>query len=403
MISIIVPIYNIAEYLPQCIESLLNQSFSELEIILVDDGSTDGSFAVCENYKSKDSRVVVIHKKNGGLVSARKAGIKAAKGQYIAYVDGDDWIEPDMYEQMYQKLIKENVDVVMCGRYEDTGRTRKAVFHGIDEGRYEKEMLKKLVYPKMIVGGAFFEWGIFPGLWDKLYRRECIEHFQLAVDERITMGEDAACVYPCLLNVNSIYVMKKCLYHYRQSPMSMVKKILMPELEQKQFYILYHSVRQCLEQYTDIFDLRQQWRDYILFLMVPRADALLKDIQKLDYLFPFSKVKKESNIILYGMGTYGQRLYRHIKQTGICNIVVAVDQNHEELRRQGLLVESPEKIIDYEFDAIVVASSFFKVRHAIYLELIKKYPMEKVHLMDEDLIKSNDIQKKFGLIDNRYS
>ena len=142
MISIIVPIYNIAEYLPQCIESLLHQSFSDLEIILVDDGSTDGSFAICEHYRSQDRRIVVIHKKNGGLVSARKVGIKVARGQYIAYVDGDDWIEPDMYEQMYQKLIQENVDVVMCGRYEDTGRTRKAVFHGIDEGRYEKKALR---------------------------------------------------------------------------------------------------------------------------------------------------------------------------------------------------------------------------------------------------------------------
>ena len=168
MISIIVPIYNIAEYLPQCIESLLHQSFSDLEIILVDDGSTDGSFAICEHYRSQDRRIVVIHKKNGGLVSARKVGIKVARGQYIAYVDGDDWIEPDMYEQMYQKLIQENVDVVMCGRYEDTGRTRKAVFHGIDEGRYEKKALRKVVYPKMIAGGAFFEWGIFPGLYRML-------------------------------------------------------------------------------------------------------------------------------------------------------------------------------------------------------------------------------------------
>lgn len=402
MISIIVPIYNIAEYLPQCIESLLHQSFSDLEIILVDDGSTDGSFAICEHYRSQDTRIVVLHKKNGGLVSARKAGIKAARGQYIAYVDGDDWIEPDMYEQMYQKLIQENVDVVMCGRYEDTGRTRKAVFHGIDEGRYEKKALQKVVYPKMIAGGAFFEWGIFPGLWDKLYRRECIECFQLAVDERITMGEDAACVYPCLLNVNSIYVMKQCLYHYRQSSMSMVKKVLTPEREQKQFHILYHFVNQHLEQYSNIFDLRQQWKDYILFLMVPRADTLLEDIQKLDYLFPFPQVKRGSNIILYGMGTYGQRLYRYIKKTGICNIIMAADQNSEELKRQGFLAESPEKIADYSFDAIVVASSFFKVRHAIYLELVKKYPREKVHLMDETLIKSKDTQKRFGLIDDTY-
>lgn len=103
MISVIVPIYNVAVYLEQCMESILRQTYTELEIILVDDGSTDGCYQICEEYKKKDSRVVVLHKENGGLVSARKAGIQAATGNYIAWVDGDDWIEPDMYERMYRR------------------------------------------------------------------------------------------------------------------------------------------------------------------------------------------------------------------------------------------------------------------------------------------------------------
>ncbi len=114
-ISIIVPIYNIASYLRQCIESILRQTYTDLEIILVDDGSTDGCYEICEEYRQKDSRVTVIHKENGGLVSACKAGIRAAAGDLNACVDGDDWIEPDMYERMYRKMTGQDVDVVMCG------------------------------------------------------------------------------------------------------------------------------------------------------------------------------------------------------------------------------------------------------------------------------------------------
>ena len=106
MISVIVPIYNVEAYLPQCIESILHQTYTDLEIILIDDGSKDGCAGICEEYRQRDSRIVVIHKENGGLVSARKAGLKAAAGAYIAYVDGDDWIEPNMYECMYHIMIK---------------------------------------------------------------------------------------------------------------------------------------------------------------------------------------------------------------------------------------------------------------------------------------------------------
>lgn len=273
MISVIVPIYNIAGWLPQCIESICAQTYRDLEIILVDDGSTDGCYDICEDYGRRDARITVIHKENGGLVSARKAGVRAASGEYIACVDGDDWIEPVMFERMYHAITEQNTDVVMCGRYEDTGNVSRQVFHGIPEGRYEKEALKREVYPSMIVKDAFFEWGIFPGIWDKLFRKNCVKDFQMAVDERLMMGEDAACVYPCLLNVNSIYIMRECLYHYRQTVSSMVKRQQDYEKEREQFRILYHSVDKELAKYISVYDLRDQWKKYVLFLMIPRADG----------------------------------------------------------------------------------------------------------------------------------
>ena len=110
-VSIVVPIYNVEKYLDRCIQSLLAQTLKEIEIILVDDGSDDGCAQICDQYAERDSRIKVVHKKNGGLDSARKAGIAIASGKYVGYVDGDDWIEPFMYERMVELAEKYGANV----------------------------------------------------------------------------------------------------------------------------------------------------------------------------------------------------------------------------------------------------------------------------------------------------
>lgn len=397
MISIIVPIHNVRPFLKQCIESLICQTLSEIEIILVDDGSTDGSSYICDEYVKKDSRITAIHKVNGGLVSARKAGLRAAQGQYIAFVDGDDWIEEDMYERMYRKMEEQAVDVVMCGRYEDVGSIGKEVFHGIPEGRYGKQELMHLVYPQMITTDDFYEYRIFPVIWDKLFCRECIEEFVFAVDDRITMGEDAACVYPCLLNVDSIFVMHECLYHYRQTLFSMIKKIPDPKEERERFQILYQSVNENLKKYINIYDVREQWNRFMLFLMIPRADGLYQGYGGLEYLFPFTKVKKGSKIVLYCAGTYGQRLYQYLKKTAFCQVTAWVDRNYLQLQDMGLPVENPEVLQERDYDAIVIANMFARSRKALYNELAFRYPHEKIHMLDEALIIEPETMRAFGL------
>lgn len=396
MVSIIVPVYNVEKYLRQCLDSICGQTYRNIEIILVDDGSTDGCYGICEEYKKKDRRVKVLHKKNGGAVRARKDGLTIASGQYLAYIDSDDWIEADMIEKLYNTMEREQVDVVMCGRYEDTENSSRKVFHGIGEGRYNKTELLENVYPRMIVNGSFFEWGLFPGMWDKLFRRECLEPFQISVDDRLTMGDDAACVYPCLLNADSIYILHECLYHYCQTPLSMVKKTSDIQVERERFRILYRSVYDIFDRYKGIYDLREQWREYVLFLMVARADVLYEGIEKLDYLFPYPDVRRGSRIVIYGAGTYGQRLYRYLTRTNFCVVAAMADRNYGELQRQGLPVIAPEEIGNYEYDSIVIAISFAKTRNMVLKELKGKYPKSKVYAIDEDLIKSGTTREAVG-------
>lgn len=399
MISVVVPIYNVAEYLEVCIESICNQTFKDMEIVLVDDGSVDGCYEICERYRDRDSRIRVVRKENGGLVSARKAGMRIASGQYIAFVDGDDWIEPDMYERMYQTLSEQDVDIVMCGLYEDTGTARKEIFHGMREKKYEKKDMMREMYPCMIAGERFFEWHIFPGICGKLFRRACMEEFLFSVDERITMGEDLACVYPCLLHVDSVYIMHECLYHYRQTLSSMSKSVPAPYLERTRFQILYQTVTKKLAEQACIFDLREQWKKHILFLMVPRADGLYKGYGELKYLFPFPQVKKGSRIILYGAGTYGQRLYAYLKRSGFCQVVSWVDRNYLQLQEMGLPVEAPTVLPEKEYDAIVIANMFWKSRESLYKELCGKYPGREIYMIDEALIFSDETMRAFGLVE----
>ena len=121
-ISIVVPVYNVEEYLEECIESIIKQSYPNIQIILVDDGSTDSSGLICDKYAQNDSRIEVIHQNNAGVVEARKAGLKRTIGEYVGFVDGDDYIDENMYERLLEYALQENVDIVHTGYWYETGK-----------------------------------------------------------------------------------------------------------------------------------------------------------------------------------------------------------------------------------------------------------------------------------------
>lgn len=397
MISVIVPVYNVRKYLEQCIESICSQTYKNLEIILVDDGSSDGSAEICNYYQKKDNRIVVLHKKNEGLVKARKVGLQKSHSKYIAYVDGDDWIEPEMFEELYDAIIKSNADIVMCGHYNDTGNISQKAYHNIHGGYYGKKQLLESVYPEMITGRAFFDWKVYPALWGKLFKKESIIPYQMEVNESLKMGEDAACIYPALLNADSIYVLHECLYHYRQTTTSMVKNIQSYAKERAQFQLLYYSVDKSFKEFKDIFDLREQWLKYVLFLMIPRSDGLYRGYDKLGFLFPFKEVHKGSDIVLYGAGTYGQRLYNYLKRTDFCNVVLWLDRNYIELQKMGLDVKNPSELETCECNVVVIANTYEQSRKELYKELSEKYSAKEICMIDEQLIFSMETRKAFGL------
>lgn len=211
--SVIVPIYNIEEYLKRCIDSVLSQTFGDFELILVDDGSPDNCPRICDEYKDKDERIKVIHKQNGGLVSARQAGIKIASGAYVFHLDGDDYISPDALQSAYDIIQKTNADIVSFSYSEaNESGVGKKVDDILPEGLYEKDDIIHKIYPVLLCDENMLS--AFYFIWARAIKRELIYPVQLSVSTKISHGEDVCCVVPCFLKAERVYFSKKSVYFY---------------------------------------------------------------------------------------------------------------------------------------------------------------------------------------------
>lgn len=220
--SVIVPVYNIEPYLHSCIKSILNQTFQSFELILVDDGSVDACPAICDEYAEKDERVKVIHKENGGLVSARQAGLVSSGGKYIVNVDGDDWIDRTMLEDAHRIIEDYHVDIVTFSFFyaHDTYRMRAA--EPVKSGFYGKREMEKIIYPRILMDASAEHMQYF--LWGKAIRRELLIKHEMKVPKEVTYGEDLLCILPVYLEAQSVFVCDKSVYFYRQRETSMVRK-----------------------------------------------------------------------------------------------------------------------------------------------------------------------------------
>ena len=217
--SVIIPIYNVEKYLKICIDSVLNQIYENFELILVDDGSTDDSSNICDQYKLKDNRIAVIHKTNGGLVSARKAGAIIASGDYICCIDGDDYVENDYLLSFNNVITRFTPDVLCCSYYIDTDGKKEKNILPYRKGMYSRNDIINEIFPCLIQAedATYFR----PSVWAKAFKKEKYLPIQMQIDEHLKIGEDGACTIPIVYNSNSIYIMDNCSYFYRRFENSM--------------------------------------------------------------------------------------------------------------------------------------------------------------------------------------
>ena len=208
MISIIIPVYKVEPYLRQCVESVLGQTYRDLEVLLIDDGSPDRCGEICDEYGAKDQRVRVFHTENRGLSAARNLGLSEAKGEYIGFVDSDDWIEPDMYEVLLRRLEETGADIGVCGLWYENGSTSTP--SKIPDVIYEGADSLKALLDRKISNHA----------WNKLYRRTVFDFVSFPEGRN---HEDIATMHRILNEAQIVAVIPDPEYHYRQRTDSITK------------------------------------------------------------------------------------------------------------------------------------------------------------------------------------
>lgn len=224
-ISIIIPAYNVAGYLEKCLDSILAQTFTEYEVILVDDGSTDNTPAICDEYAEKDSRIMVIHKENEGVSVARNTGINKAKGEYILFFDGDDFVEPYTCKELFQLAKEKKADTIIYGYHRfEKGKVKETCFPRFKEGIYEGEDILSQLIPRFIgiSDKGINQWlrqeenALYvenPALWRTMVSSKVVKENQIQFHKNLKVGEDTIFISEYLSFASRCYVYKKCYYY----------------------------------------------------------------------------------------------------------------------------------------------------------------------------------------------
>lgn len=300
-ISIIVPVYNVEKYLDRCIESIINQSYKNLEIILINDGSTDGSGAICEEWKKRDSRIVVFHKENGGASSARNVGLDYATGEYIGFVDSDDWTEPMMYQRLYQLIKEHDAEIAVC----DSVKTTK-------NSEIQVEILSRTEHLN-----RFFRVNDNPpviGLWRRLIKKELLEGYSF-IEGR--MNEDIHTSYWLAHKSCKTVQTNEQFYHYFRN----VEGVTNSAFSEKKMDLIYiwdivkQMTSELSPEYLEVCDKNCKRARFTLLCQMhingyDKKDVKIRAIKKM--------LKKEVRASFYDLMRWKMSLSRKILLIFVC-------------------------------------------------------------------------------------
>lgn len=408
LISVIVPIYMIDRYIGLCIESIINQTYKNLEIILVDDGGNDRCPEICDLYKKKDKRIKVIHKPNGGLVSARKAGLQQSNGKYISYIDGDDWVDTKYIENLYSIAKISNSDMVCAGFTRDLFSQSAQFTNSLSVGIYKGEKLTEL-WKTMISNGSFYRPGISTYVWNKLFKRELLLEPQNNVDNRISIGEDGAVTYPVLLKCQRVSVVDNVSYHYRQREDSMLKQSSSYVEEVQKLLYLYNYMMHWSSITPPELDIESQVINYILSIAIIRSGGQLPQ----EDFSIFNANYHDKNVVIYSAGTFGQQLVNRFRETNYCKVISWIDDDYWEYRRCCLDVDPVESISSLSYDFILIATVDKAISESVTKRLFNLgVAKEKIltvavpddrksfikYFLDISALKTVDVNKKKGIL-----
>lgn len=340
MVSIIVPVYDAEKYLDRCLNSIFQQTLEDIEIICVNDGSNDGSLDIIKKYAKKDTRICIVDKKNGGLVSARKAGVSEAKGKYIGFVDSDDWIEPEMYEKLYSHARDSNCDIVCSGYYFEGNYVSRHVDQ-VDFGVYDSKKMQGL-RDLTVMNLGKRSVGIRASLCCKLFSRNILEKIYPQISDEITISEDKIGTLYSFLEAESVAVVDEAYYHYMKNDNSMVNSYDQQYLKHVQ--IVWEHFRKVYEHPHFSDSMRLQAEIYLTDMLYKGINSRMgfkKDNMLWVDPYWLKEIPDGTHVLLYGFGDFLETYKRQL-------------QHYHNLECEGC-VSMPEKAKEAEFDYLVVA------------------------------------------------
>lgn len=374
LISIVVPVYNVAPYLDKCVCSILKQTYTNIEVILVDDGSTDASASLCNRYAVEDDRVRIIRKANGGLVTARKTGFAAASGDYIMSVDGDDWIEPVMCENLFLILKKSGAECVVSGFIHEMGNGTEKRYSLNDNFFNLDNTVRATVIENWLLG----KHEIFSPVWAKLYPADLIRNSYANVPDYMNLGEDQANFVNLIAMATSIVCTNEIYYHYVYRKESYDNTISPHEFVNQQSYIFY--CRNCiLKKFENVNS--QIIDDWVMggCLKGLKRFFVGEDYIFLRYFYPNSKELIEKKVIIYGAGSVGKSYYCQLCRYEAISIVGWVDKNFSAYNYEWKKIEPVTALLSKKYDYVLLAVKAERLARQIEKELVEiGIPKERV-------------------------
>lgn len=353
-ISVIIPIFNAEHTIKRCLDSVLNQTYSDLQVILVDDGSTDKSGVICDEYSKKDSRVQVIHTKNSGSVRARKTGLKICDGKYVSFVDADDYIELQMYEIWIEKINQSDVDMAYFGSInEKNGKITGFERVTCDEIKEFDTNKAKFVYLLNSFLNSNLEGKYSFDLFSKLYKRELISKCMKKVPDIQQQGEDLLCNIRCLFESTKILMANLPLYHYQISDHSLSHTSKAEQIISG--ICLSKNIIDLMDQYGLLNSLKDEIAEFIHCLMCEKLRIEEKNPHIRIYEFDNVQLLKGKNVCIYGAGVVGKDFFEQLIHEKDINVIACLDQNAEKITDTCMNIIKPTEFNYDDADIIVIA------------------------------------------------
>lgn len=354
-ITVIVPVYNVAAYLQKCIESIMHQTYSYLQIILVDDGSTDSSGEICDLYAGKDDRIEVFHTDNRGLVAARKLGLRNAKGQYIGFVDGDDYIEADMFEILLKEISKSDADFVHTGFFQEKQGKSEEVLR-FEEGVFELGNIREreaFLISRLLAAENNSRMSY--SIWSKLYKKELIQTSYFRLKDEQQYGEDLYSLCLCILQSRRIQFSRYALYHYlvRENSMSHDKNAEYLLKKIKLYVNLAESIYYFDRQIYS--DLEGAICDFIARRNMELVEEVNDSVNISRFYFGNIDNLMGKKVVIYGAGAVGRDYYAQLCRYRKIEIAAWLDSNWKNIKYDCMEVTGTDVLAECEFDLIIIA------------------------------------------------